>query len=92
METNFVNNYCFYCNKSFKYDDSIYTFDCGHKLHSLCFNNKIGYVYDIESNQIICPICVIEKRNKSLPKQPLRKNIFHQLFFLFTVCFRYPFN
>lgn len=92
METEFLNQNCFYCNKSLNNGDSIYTFDCGHKLHSSCFNSKIGYVYDIESNQIICPICVIDKRRNSLPKTIIRRNIFQKIFFLFTACFRLPFN
>lgn len=93
METENLTLNCFYCNKSFNNKDSIYTFDCGHKLHSLCFNNKIGYVYDIESNKIICPICVRDEQRNLLPRQILRKrNIFQQIFFLFTTCFRLPFD
>ena len=92
MELEYLNQNCFYCNKSLHNDDAIYKFDCGHKLHSLCFNNKIGYVYDIESNQIICPICVIEKCNQQSTRKIIRRNFLQQLFFLFTACFRSPFK
>lgn len=92
METEFLNENCFYCNKNLNNGDSIYTFDCGHKLHSSCFSSKIGYVYDIESNKIICPICVIKQKKKLLRKQIIKKNFFQRIFFLFTSCFWLPFN
>lgn len=44
-----------------------YQFDCGHKMHKLCFSSYFEYHYDVENNFIRCPTCSANIYTSDIP-------------------------
>lgn len=66
-------------------DSSCYMFECGHKIHVLCFHSEsVECEYDIERNLISCSIC--KKKTNFLLKKTI---YFLRLIRLFFNCIKY---